>query len=134
MIHEVSRLDFLVAPDTFERGPCLALAAVAGDTQVESTVLEGWSSLCALLSGTGTRVGFRAFVALVQDSEVAARSALAAFSERSNDKAAWRFVAAPVYSSSNPLEVLKEVEWRAHKGNPGHGVSALSVIEVDSAV
>jgi hypothetical protein len=97
-------------------------------------VLEGWSSLCAQLSGTGARVGFRAFVALVQDSEHSARSAIAAFSDHEAAHTSWCFVAAPVRALCNPLPALKEVEWRAHKGSPGQGASALSVIEAPGAL
>ncbi len=134
MIREISRSEFLAAPDTFEHGPCLALAAVVGASQSEAAVLEGWSALCARLTGTGARVGSRAFVALVQDSELTARRAIAAFSEHEAAHTSWCFVAAPASALCNPLPALKEVEWRAHKGGPGQGAAALSVIEAPSVL
>ena len=134
MIREVAASDFLAAPGAFEASPCIALAAVVSDAVDEAAALEGWSVLRSLFTGSGTRVGFRAFLALVQDTEVGARETVAQFFERRADHAAWHFVATPVSISASLLAALREVEWRAHKGVSGPETSALSIVKVGSTL
>jgi hypothetical protein len=134
MIRDVDRSEFLAAPGAFESCPCIALAAVASDTLDEAAALEGWNVLRSLFSGSGTRVGFRSFLALVQDTEVGARGAIALFSEQRTDHASWHFMAAPVSLSGSPLAALQEVEWRAHKNALAPEAPALNLVGVASAL
>ena len=134
MIREVDRSEFLAGPGAFESCPCIALAAVASETLDEAAALDGWNLLRSLFSGSGTRVGFRSFLALVQDTEVAAQGAIALFSEQRHDHASWHFLAASVSLSGSPLAALQEVEWRAHKSALTQGAPALNLVKVASAL
>ena len=115
MLDEIRRDQFLANPREFAKMPSLVVAIVAGNDAEEPALLESWALLKQCLNGAGARIGYRAFLALLQDSESDLRTAVVAFSEQGAGHPTWRFVAAPIEKADDCLAVLQEIEWRAHK-------------------
>jgi hypothetical protein len=128
MIADIQRDLFLANPTAFASCPCLAVAAVARDNLNEPELLEGWSSLKEHLNGSGTRSGYRAFLALLRDDEAELRIALTKFTDQNHSHASWHFVAAPINKPEGALEVIQQVEWRAHKDAQSPGESPLTLV------
>jgi hypothetical protein len=96
--------------------------------------VAGWATLKGALNGTGTRVGYRAFVALIQDTEADLTRVLAAFLASQPSNALWRFVATPVNGNADLVATLKDVEWRAHKNADANGSPSLVIVEASGAL
>lgn len=134
MIAEIQREHFLANPQGYARTPCVVVAAVGGEGDKEPELLSSWALLKNRLTGAGTRIGYRSFVAILQESEADLRTVLAKFSLEKPEHAFWRFVAAPIRTPEESLTALREVEWRAHKAVQCQDGSSLNVIEVGGAL
>jgi hypothetical protein len=132
MIDEVQRDRFLANPDEFAGAGCLALAAIAGNDAEETTILESWAFLKERLTGTGTRIGYGAFLVLLRESEGELQNVVAEFAGDSA-RSSWRFVAAPVLRPENSLATLQRVEWQAHKQVQFSESETLMISEVSGA-
>jgi hypothetical protein len=134
MINEIQRDQFMTAAQGLAKERCLALAVVARDAADEPEVLEGWAALKKGLNGAGARIGYRAFLAVLRDTEAELRSVVTTFSDQKPVHAFWRFVAAPISTPEDTLAVLREIEWRAHKDVQYQTPPSLKVIMVASAL
>ena len=134
MIAEIQREHFLANPQGDARTASVVVALVGGNGEGEPELLSTWALLKERLTGAGTRIGYRSFVAILQESEADPRIVLAKFSLEKPEHEFWRFVAAPIRTPEESLMAIREVEWRAHKAVQSQDGSSLNVIEVGGAL
>ena len=128
MICELERAEFFAAATIRGGQARVAIAAVAGRNLDEVAVLESWARLKTCFDGLGVRLSYRAFIALVEGGEADVHRITAEFSQRGPAQAAWAWAIASVAETNDPMAVLEEIEWRAHKAQPGEIVRALNSI------
>ena len=134
MIEEFERAQCLAAAQDRAAGKNVAVAAVSGASIEESELLAGWASLKDNLHGVGTRVGYRSFLAILEDTESDVQAMVDLFSSEMPSRAFWRFVIAPLSGSEDFLSAITEIEWRANKAVQHQEMPALTVVKVGNAL